>query len=176
MSADSRQATDDYSRGRFGPRSGIPAARALRGALALAAVIGAALLVVATFTTIIEITVGGTTKLAAGDTHLSGWDRHGPALLIIALFAGVMIPGALRGARPATAALVVCGLATLLISLVWDLPDIHDTGLFGQLYADASAAPHIGYYAETLGGILLLAAGGGMLLIPRARSRQGPSR
>src|SRR5947207_803985 len=106
MSADSRQATDDYSRGRFGPRSGIPAARALRGALALAAVIG----------------------------------------------------------------------ATLLISLVWDLPDIHDTGLFGQLYADASAAPHIGYYAETLGGILLLAAGGGMLLIPRARSRQGPSR
>jgi len=171
MSADSRQATTEYSRAESGPRSGIRGPGAVRGVLALAAMAGAALLVVATFTTIIEITVGGTTKVAAGDTHLSGWDRHGPALLLIALFAGVMIPAALRGSPPAMAALVACGLAALLISLAWDLPDLHQTGLFSELYADASAAPHIGYYAETLGGVLLLAAGGGMLLLPR-RTRQ----
>ena len=54
-------------------------------------------LLLATFATVIEIKVGTTTKVPDHDTHLSGWDRHGPALLIIALFAAAMIAGAMRG-------------------------------------------------------------------------------
>ena len=41
-------------------------------------------LLLATFATVIEIKVGTTTKVPDHDTHLSGWDRHGPALLVIA--------------------------------------------------------------------------------------------
>jgi hypothetical protein len=164
MSTDFRQATDDYSRAKSGFRSGISRSRALRAGLAIVAGAGLGLLVVATFTTIIQITVAGSAKVASGDTRLSGWDRHGPALLVIAVFAAVMIPAALRGSRAAMAALVACGAATLLVALAWDLPDLHETGLFSELYTDASAGPHVGYYAETLGGVLLLAAGGGMLL------------
>jgi hypothetical protein len=37
--------------------------------------------VLATFSTVIRITVGDDDALANLDTELSGWDRHGPALL-----------------------------------------------------------------------------------------------
>jgi hypothetical protein len=146
--------------------AGFPAPFALRAALAATALAGALLLVVATVSTIIGITVGTTSRLASIDTELSGADRHGPALVLLAAFAVVMIAGALRGARPAMAALVVCGIAALLISLIGDLPHVNDTGQVGVLYSDARAAPRFGYYAETLGGILLVIAGGVMLLAP----------
>jgi hypothetical protein len=166
MTATSRRATSDYSR----MRQRLPAAfrgpSAVRAGLAAVALAGAGLVVVATFSTIIEITVGTTSKLADIDTELSGWDRHGPALLLIGIFALVMTAGALRGARPAMAALAACGVAVLLISLVGDLPHLNDTGQVGELYADARAAARFGYYAETLGGVLLLVAGGVMLLSP----------
>src|SRR5947207_2186581 len=55
----------------------------LRAGLAATAAAGAALLLAATFMTIIAITVDGESRLAGADTHLSGWDRHGPALLIL---------------------------------------------------------------------------------------------
>jgi hypothetical protein len=87
-----------------------------------------------------------------------------------------MIAGALRGARPAMAALVVCGIAALLISLVGDLPHVNDTGQVGVLYSDARAAPRVGYYAETLGGILLVIAGGLMLLASTGTVREAPDR
>jgi hypothetical protein len=144
--------------------AGFPAPFALRAALAATALAGALLLVVATVSTIIGITVGTTSRLASIDTELSGADRHGPALVLLAAFAVVLIAGALRGARPAMAALVVCGIAALLISLIGDLPHVNDTGQVGVLYSDARAAPRFGYYAETLGGILLVIAGGVMLL------------
>jgi hypothetical protein len=146
--------------------AGFPGLSALRAALASTALIGALLLVAATVSTIIEITVGTTSRLASIDTELTGWDRHGSALVLLAAFAVAMIAGALRGARPAMAALVVCGIAVLLISLVGDLPHVNDTGQVGVLYSDARAAPRFGYYAETLGGILLVIAGGVMLLAP----------
>ena len=69
-----------------------PSAKALRLALLAAAAAGVICLLLATFATVIEIKVGTTTKVPDHDTHLSGWDRHGPALLVIALFAGAMIP------------------------------------------------------------------------------------
>jgi hypothetical protein len=172
MSATSRQATRDYSRMRPRLPTGFPGPSALRAALAATALIGALLLVAATFSTIIGITVGTTSHLASIDTELSGADRHGPALVLLAAFAVVMIAGALRGARPAMAALVVCGIAALLISLVGDLPHVNDTGQVGVLYSEARAAPRFGYYAETLGGVLLVIAGGVMLLASTGTVRE----
>jgi hypothetical protein len=137
----------------------------VRIVLAIAALAGALCLIIATFSTIIEITVGTTSKIADRDTELSGWDRHSVSLLLIAVFALLMTAGALRGARPAMAAVAVAGIVVLLIALIGDLPDVHKTGVVGQLYDNARANPKIGYYLETLGGALLLLAGGGLLLL-----------
>ena len=134
--------------------------RALRIGLSAAAAAGAVCLVLATFTTVIEIKVGTTTRLPGRDTHLSGWDRHGPALIIVAVFAAAMVAGALRGARPAMIALAVLGLVVLAIAVVGDVPDLNETGFIGEVYEDAAAGPSAGFYLETLGGVLLLAGGG----------------
>jgi hypothetical protein len=151
----------------FRPRS--PSANAVRAGLAAMAFAGVICLLLATFTTIIEIKVGTTTKVPDQDTQLSGWDRHGPALLIIAGFALLMIVGALRGARPAMIALAALGLVALLIAVVVDVPDLHKTGFIGEVYEDAAAGPAAGFYLETLGAVLLLAGGGLMLLLPAER-------
>jgi hypothetical protein len=133
--------------------------RPLRIGLCAAASAGVVCLVLATFTTVIEIKVGTTTRLPGRDTHLSGWDRHGPALLIVAAFAAAMVAGALRGARPAAIALAVLGLVALGIAVIGDVPDLNETGFIGEVYEDAAAGPSAGFYLETLGGALLLAGG-----------------
>jgi hypothetical protein len=151
---------------RFRPPSS--STNGLRLGLAAMASAGAICLLLATFATIIEIRVGTTTKVPDHDTHLSGWDRHGPALLLIALFAIVMVAGALRGARPAMVALAVLGLVALLIAVIGDVPDLNETGFIGEVYEDAAAGPKAGFYLETLGAVLLLAGGGLMLATPAA--------
>lgn len=145
-------------------RPPIASSQALRIGLCAAAAAGVICLLLATFTTVIEIKVGTTTRLPGRDTHLSGWDRHGPALLIVAVFAAAMVAGALRGARPAMIALAVLGLVVLAIALVGDVPDLNETGFIGEVYEDAAAGPEAGFYLETLGGVLLL-AGGGLLAV-----------
>jgi hypothetical protein len=140
-----------------------PRGRAVANALAAVAATGAICLLIATFSTVIEIKVGSSSRLAEHDTQLSGWDRHGPALMLVAVFAGAMVAGALRGARPAMAALAVLGVSALLIAVVGDLPHLDDTGFVGQVYEDAAAGPGAGFYLETLGGVLLLVSGGLML-------------
>jgi hypothetical protein len=165
MSAAPREAQGQDSRKTLSLRAGFGTARAIRIALLVAAVAGGVCLIIATFSTIIEITVGTTSKIADRDTHLSGWDRHSLALLLIGGFALVMTVGAWRGARPAMAAVAVAGIAALLIALLGDLPDVHKTGVIGQLYDNAHANPKTGYYLETLGGVLLLLGGGGLLLL-----------
>jgi hypothetical protein len=176
MSAAPREAKDQDSRKALASPVGLSTARAVRIALVVAAVAGALCLVVATFSTVIEITVGTTSKIADRDTHLSGYDRHSFALLLIAAFALVMTVGAWRGARPAMAAVAVAGIAVLLIALIGDLPDVHKTGAIGELYDNARANPKTGYYLETLGGALLLLAGGGMLITthPPRNADPGP--
>ena len=165
MSAARREAKGHDSRKALALPVGFGTLNAARIALAVAAVAGAICLVAATFSTVIEITVGTTSQIADRDTHLTGLDRHSVALILIAVFAVVMTVGALRGARPAMAAVAVAGIAVLLIALIGDLPDVHKTGVIGQLYDNARANPKIGYYLETLGGALLLLAGGGLLLL-----------
>jgi hypothetical protein len=148
------------------PRSG-----ALGIGAGAAALLAAAALVGATSGTVIGITVGTTSRLANLDTALSGWDRHGPALLLIAAFALVMLVGALRGAPPAMVAVLVCGLAVLAIALVADVPHLDDTGQVGELYTDARAAPGAGFWLEVVGGALLVACGA-LLLAAAPRGRR----
>jgi hypothetical protein len=136
-----------------------------------AGLLGVAGLVLATFSTVIRITVGTTTRLANLDTELSGWDRHGPALLVVAGLALVMLVGAARGARPAMAAVLVCGVVALFVALAFDVPHLDDTGQVGRLYADAAAGPRVGFWLELGGGVLLCVAGLGLLA--RARRSDG---
>ena len=173
----------DDSKGPMLSRLGIPPLPALRLGFLIAGAAGALALAAATFATVIEIRVGTTTKLVQAQTVFSGWDRHGPALLLLAAFAAVLLVGAARGSRPAMIAVLVCGVAALAIALIWDLPDVHDTGSVGDLYSDASASPKAGYYLETAGGALLLLSGGGLLLAwsreaeprPRVRAERPPA-
>jgi len=160
MSAAQDEATRQYSRGPRLPNrpAGVPLAARL--ALTAATLIGIALLVVSTFTPIIRIKV-----VTVIQESFSGYERHSVALILIALLAAAMLAGALRGARPAMGALAVCGLVVLFIALLGDLPDAGDTGQIGDRYEDAEALTGIGYYLETLGGVLLLAAGGGFLIL-----------
>ena len=174
MSATPREAKDQDSRKPLALPVGFGTVKVLRIALLVAAVAGGVCLIVATFSTIIEITVGTTSKIADRDTELSGWDRHSFALLLIAAFALVMTVGAWRGPRPAMAALAVAGIAALLIALIGDLPDVHKTGVIGELYDNAHANPKTGYYLETLGGVLLLLAGGGLLLLSGGAEKPAP--
>ena len=172
-----RRTIKDDSRGMAAARRAIRRANAVRAGLLVAALAGVAALVAATFTTVIRITVGTTTRLASLDTELSGWDRHGPALLVIAGFALVMLAGAYgRGARPAMAAVAVCGAAALVIALGLDLPHLDDTGQVGRLYDDAAAAAEVGFWLELAGGALLVTAGLGMLVLARGRVESGAGR
>jgi hypothetical protein len=166
----------EYSRGMGAVSGARPATGAVRAGLIGAAVAGALCLTAATFATVIEIRVGATTRLAGQDTLLSGWDRHGPALLLLGAFALVLVVVALRGSRAAWLALAVVGLVAVLIALLGDVPDLHATGFIGEVYDDAAAGPGIGFYLETLGGVLLLVAGGLMFALggpERRAAREG---
>jgi uncharacterized membrane protein len=170
MSADTRQARGDYSRG-FSALSGpVGALTPLRVLLAIAGLAGAILLVIATFATVIHITVVTVTK-----AHYSGWHFTGPGLVLIGLFALPLLAGALRGSRPAAIALACLGAVALILVLALVQPKIHDTGVYGQDYDQAAAGASFGYYAETAGAVLVLLAGVGLVVLggtgrPRRRA------
>jgi len=160
MSAAQDEATREYSRGPRLPSGARGGPLAARLALAATSAIGIVLLVASTFTPIIRIKV-----VTVIQESFTGFERHHVALILIGLLAAAMTVGAFQGARPAMGALAVCGVAVLLIALLGDLPDAGDTGQIGDRYEDAEALTGIGYYLETLGGVLLLAAGGGFLIL-----------
>ena len=162
-------ADGDDSKGPVPPRAPSGGVLTFRLVLAVIALAGALLLAVASFASVIEITVGSTSKGVDVDTAQSGWDRHGPALLLLGLLAVWLLVVGLRTSRTALGGLVVVGLAALAIAWVWDRPDIHDTGSVGDIYAEAKADPGTGYYLETLGGALMLFAGGSLLVFGRTR-------
>jgi hypothetical protein len=160
-----RRTSQDNSRGMPAPKRAIRLPDGVRLGLFAAGLAGVAALVLATFSTVIRITVGATTRLANLDTELSGWDRHGPALVVVAALALVMLVGAVRGARPAMAAVLVCGVAALFVVLAFDVPHLDDTGQVGRLYSDAAAGPRVGLWLELGGAALLCLAGAGLLLL-----------
>lgn len=167
MTADTSGATQDYStrpraaRARREPSAGVgPGVVALRAALALAGLAGVVLLVVSTFTTVVQIRVLTTSALVTQDTEVSGSDLHGIALVLVALFALVMLAGALRGARPAQLALAATGVVALGLIVGLDVPELDNTGQVAEFYEDVSAGAASGFYLETLGAVLVLLSGG----------------
>jgi hypothetical protein len=127
---------------------------------------GGILAIVATFSTVIKIQV-----LTVVPKTFSGYERHSVALLLLGAFGIVMAIGAARGARPAMLALAATGVVVLLISLLQDLPHIHDTGVWNLAsdYEDAEATPGSGFWLETLAGVAMLVSGGCLLMLGAGR-------
>jgi hypothetical protein len=146
---------------------GAAAERVLRAGILAGGLLGAALLVVAEFTTLFTVhvsTSGTPIKTVQTGAH------HSHALIPIALLAAVLAYGSLRDAgRPALLAVGALGVVALLIALLGDLPDARATGLVGSSvthYADASSTPSAGLYLETLGALVLtVTSGAGLLLL-----------
>jgi hypothetical protein len=144
--------------------------RALTAAFA-ASVVGAVLLLAADLTTLVELRVGTVTR-----ERLSGHAQHDWAVALLGVAALVLAIGALaRRSRAALTAVTLVGLVVVIIALVADLPDTHATGVLGQQYEEAHAAPGPGFYLEVGGGALLLVAGGGGIALGAAPVRRGSS-
>jgi hypothetical protein len=150
------------------------------GAILTIALLAALLLVVAEFTTIASVKVDGESCEVLNDADpsladrcsLSGWERHGGALLLLALAAGGIALAARRRTTAAVGAvLLAVGVVTLGIALIADLPVTNDTGAVGRDFDGATASAGLGFYAELLGGALCVVAGAAALLAVR-RDRQ----
>src|SRR6185312_10868502 len=102
-------AEGDDSKGPNAARGPSGAVLTVRLVLAVLGAAGAVLLLVASFATVIEITVGTTSKVVDADTAQSGWDRHGPALILLGLLALWLLAVGLRGSRTALVGLVLTG-------------------------------------------------------------------
>jgi hypothetical protein len=73
-------------------------------------------------------------------------------------------------------AVVVLAVGSLAISLLVDLPDVHETGLIGRTYDAAVAEPRAGLYLEIAGGCAALLGGALMLVARPARPTASRSR
>jgi hypothetical protein len=140
------------------------------------AVLGALLLLVAQFIALyhVRIPTSSTPVKTVGTGANHGWAPIPIALVCFALAAAVYR----HGNRTALLGLAVLGVASLLIALLGDLPDVHSTGLIGSSasqYVQGAASPSAGLYLETLGAVLLLVSGGvGFLMLGSAHSRVEP--
>jgi hypothetical protein len=139
------------------------------GFLVLALALGAAvLLVTAEISTIASVELAGESCEVINDSSpaladrcaLSGWERHGGALLLLAAVAAVAaVLFAVRAVAPAAAVLAAVGALTLAIALIGDLPETNETGAVGLNFEGASAQAGVGFYLELTGGVLCLLAG-----------------
>jgi len=136
--------------------------RAVAAALVVASVV---LLVVAEFSVVVRVVVG---SLETERRTVTGHADHDWALLLVAIAAVPLALGALRGARPAAAALVALGIVAILIALVVDLPKTRESGTLPEStsFEDAHAKAGPGLAYEIAGGVGLVLAGGLLLVAP----------
>ena len=140
--------------------------RGVRAALTGVALVAALLLAVSEFLPLFEVVVGRAEEVRRS---VRGYASHAFAMLLLAAAAVPMALGARRGAAPAMAAVAAIGVVVLVIALTVDLPAVRQEGALREasVYEDARARAGLGFFAETLGGVLLLVSGGGMLLAGR---------
>jgi hypothetical protein len=133
------------------------------------------LMIVTEFLTVASVDVASgscevitdTSPEVADRCFLSGFERHGGALILLGAVTLFMAWGAGVGAsRPAALALIGLGAVVLLWALLLDLPTTNDTGGIGPLYANAEAMAGPGLFTELIAGALAVAAGALRLLRP----------
>jgi hypothetical protein len=140
------------------------------GAIVALALIAALLLVVAELSTIASVSVEGESCEVVNDANpeladrcsLSGWERHGGALILIALVAagaGAALAASRVDATTAAVLLLALGAVTLGLALIGDLPVTNDTGAIGLDFDGATGSAGLGFYLELTGGALLVLAG-----------------
>ena len=142
--------------------------------LFIGAVAGAALLIVAEFTTLYVQQIGNATTDVGTGSH----DTY--ALVPIAMLTVFLGFAVLRGgSRPALLAIGITGVVALLIALLGDLPDTHANSLSfnGSVNVNASTSAGVGMYLETTGAVVLIATCGlGFLFIgPPQPPGRGPA-
>jgi hypothetical protein len=180
MNESQPEAEAEYSRAGvasegFGGRPGGDSGASGRGSLYAArmlAVAGAIALLAAEPLALIRVQTAARHRVVL---TVSAGSHHSYALVPIAVLATLLAWALPRPAavRPAAVAIVLLGLAALGIALLADLPDIHRTGVVGRAATglhDAHTIAGAGLYVETLGAILLLAAGV-IALLPALRPR-----
>jgi hypothetical protein len=127
--------------------------------LPLACLVAAIVLFASELMTTFEFTPPGGEALSSQ----GGGDRHGNALMVIAVFAIFALGVAVfTGSKPAAIAVGVAGVAALLVFLLVDLPDANAVGTLDDArnsFFDAEAVPQGGFFMEMLGA-LALAIGG----------------
>jgi hypothetical protein len=102
----------------------------------------------------------------AGDEpvrEVSALDRHGGAMLMLAVFAIVALGlAAFSGSKAAAFAVAAAGTVALLIFLTTDLPDANQVGALsepGEFLANAEAEPAAGFWLQLLGSLALAVSG-----------------
>jgi hypothetical protein len=145
--------------------------------LPLACLVAAIVLFASELMTTFDFTPPGGEALSSQ----SGADRHGNALMVIAVFAIFALGVAVfTGSKPAAIAVGVAGVAALLVFLLVDLPDANAVGTLDDArnsFFDAEAVPQGGFFLEMLGA-LALAIGGVALatMSPEQLRSLGPAR
>jgi amino acid transporter len=172
MNVSEPEADTEYSRASGASEGRGRASEGGRGGVAVAvvsaALVAAALLLVAEFLPLFEV------RTSAHDAvvkTVSSGSHHAYALVPIAVLAAAQARIWWRAPlRLPLVAMTVLAVAALVIALGRDLPDTQSSGLerSGGTYVTAAASPRAGLYLETAGGVILLIAGvGGLLLGPR---------
>jgi hypothetical protein len=159
-------------------------------AVSILALVAALLLALAELSTIASVDVVGSSCEVVNDSspeladrcELSGWERHGGALILLALVAagaaaatwssaaaGATARDGLRAT--AGAVLIAIGTVVLAITLIADLPETNETGAIGFDFDGATASAGLGFYLELTGGVLCLLAGI-LALLPALRARR----
>jgi hypothetical protein len=145
--------------------------------LPLAILVAAIVLFASELMTTFEFTPPGGEALASQ----TGGDRHGNALMVIAVFAVFALAVAvLNGSKPAAIAVAVAGVAALLVFLLSDLPDANAVGTLDDArnsFFDAEAIPQGGFFMEMLGALALAIGGVALATMSEEQLRAlGPRR
>lgn len=92
-----------------------------------------------------------------------GADRHGNALMVVAVFAiGALGLAVFQASKPAAMAVAGCGGIALLVFLLVDLPDANAVGTLDDArnsFFDAEAVPQGGFFLEMIGALALTICG-----------------
>jgi hypothetical protein len=147
----------------------------------VAAAVAGCLMVATEFSTITWVDVANDSCEVINDSNpsladrcrLSGFERHGGAVLILGLAAILMGWGAGIGeSRPAAFALIAIGLVVIAIGAFSDLPESGKTGAIGPRFSGATGKKGTGLWLEFVGGALAVWAGSFRLAARRPEERR----